>query len=101
MKKAATEAEKAYMNEVVELGCIVCMEHLNVWSPAEVHHTRDGMGASQRNSHYSILPLCPEHHRNGGPGVSFHKTGRYQWESTFGTEGALKTKVTKRLHETK
>ena len=57
----ATKNEKKRLNQIAELGCILCSEVLGFeGSPAELHHVRR-YGTKRATS--PILPLCPEHHR--------------------------------------
>jgi len=59
----ATKAEKAHMDRVARLGCILC-RHLGYGeTPAELHHVREGQGMGQRASNFLVVSLCPEHHR--------------------------------------
>jgi hypothetical protein len=83
-----TKAERAYFNKVVELGCIVCR------MPAEIHHLRTGAGMGMKSK--DVIPLCSNHHRNGGYGVAYH-AGRLQFEKNFGTELELLERVHKLL----
>lgn len=83
-----TSAERRYLSVVQALGCIVCRNTFGLATPAEIHHIRTGYGVSQRAPHHETLPLCPRHHRTGGPGVAFH-AGPEQWQSKFGDEIAL------------
>lgn len=82
----ATKAELRHMEQVAALGCIICRR------PAELHHPRKGMGLGQRNSNWTVIPLCPDHHRIGGIGVAIH-AGQRTWEAKFGTEAELLEKV--------
>lgn len=75
-------AEREHLAKVAALGCIICR------MPAEIHHLRKGMGIGQRNSHFNVIPLCPNHHRTGGHGVAIH-AGQKTWEANFGTESDL------------
>lgn len=93
-----TNAEKAHLNRVAGLGCIVCINLGYPDSPAEIHHIRDEMGAGQRNSHFNTLPLCPNHHRNGGHGVAIH-AGQETFEEKYGTEAQLLAQVNELLKE--
>ena len=77
-KKKPTKAERDYMSRVAELGCMICGR------PAEIHHIRTGKGTT-RASNYEVIPLCPDHHRNGGPGVAIH-AGIETWRENFGCE---------------
>jgi hypothetical protein len=73
-------ASKRHMGKVAELGCIICWRLGYGKSPAEVHHLKEECGASQRQSDFLTVPLCPEHHR-GGTGL--HGLGRKAFERTY------------------
>lgn len=79
------KAERAHLDKVARIGCIVCIRLGYGESPAEIHHPRKGAGMGQRASHYDAIPLCPSHHRTGGYGVAIH-AGQKEWERKFGTE---------------
>lgn len=87
-----TKAEKAHLNALAELGCIVCINLGYGKTPSEIHHLRDGVGGGQRNSHKNAIPLCHAHHRTGGYGVAFH-AGKAEFENRYGTERELLAKV--------
>ncbi|GMQ79534.1 MAG: Ref family recombination enhancement nuclease [Anaerolineae bacterium] len=91
-KKPPTKAEQAHMARVIELGCIVCMNKGYGFSPAEIHHPRNGQGLSQRANHKDGIPLCPQHHRLGGYGVAIG-AGQKRWEELYGTERKLLEQV--------
>lgn len=91
----ATPAEQAHMNAVTKLGCIVCRHH-GITRFAKIHHVRTGYGAAERASHWETLPLCQEHHQDGGFGVAFHG-GPRTWMAKFGTEIALLVEVYQRI----
>lgn len=57
-KRNSTAAERRHLKRVAALPCMLCGTQ-----QAEVHHIREGQGASQRASHYLTVPLCPECHR--------------------------------------
>jgi len=73
------KAERAWIERVVALGCVVCQR------PAEYHHILTGKAMGKKASHFDGFPLCPDHHRNGGPGVAIH-SGITTWERIHGTE---------------
>ena len=76
----ATRDEKKRLNQIAELGCILCSEVLGFeGTPSELHHVRR-YGAKRITS--PILPLCPEHHRNGND--SLHRLGVRGFESKWG-----------------
>lgn len=64
-KRAAVER---WMEKVASLDCIICGAR-----PVELHHIREGQGASQRAQDTLTVPLCPEHHQ-GASGI--HGLGR-------------------------
>ena len=78
-------AERRHMDAVASLGCICCRREGLGCSPAEIHHAyHDRM----RRDHLRVIPMCPTHHRLGGPGVALH-AGKRQWEQVHGTEAEL------------
>jgi hypothetical protein len=83
----ATKEEKRWMNDLVEVGCIVC--RLNgVYSPPDIHHV---LRAGKRQSHLFTIPLCPIHHRSGNNNeiaTSRHPYKR-EFERRYGTENEL------------
>lgn len=88
----ATAAEKRYLDKVAGLGCVVCRNLGYGETPAAIHHIRTGQGMSQRAGNYLVLPLCAEHHQNGGYGVAIH-AGQEAWEAMYGTEIELLDQV--------
>jgi hypothetical protein len=75
--KTATPAQKRRMARIQEHGCVIC------GMPAIIHHCHTYMGGGR--DHDKVIPICPEHHTNGGLGIALH-AGRVRWERTFGTE---------------
>jgi hypothetical protein len=66
----------------------VCIREGWGYSPPHIHHIRHGVGLSQR-SHWSLaIPLCPNHHQNGGYGIALH-AGQKEFERKFGSEVEL------------
>jgi hypothetical protein len=83
----SNKAEKLWMSDIADLGCVVCRNEGFGNSPAEVHHLKTGCGMSQRSKDMHSIPLCPTHHRAGvgDYGVAFH-AGPKVWQEKFGTE---------------
>ena len=80
--------EKEHYGKLAQLGCIVCRREGWGFSMAEIHHMRTNAGAGRKN-HWSLsIPLCANHHRNGGFGIAIH-AGQRTWEAKFGTEAEL------------
>lgn len=86
------KADRAHLDALCQLGCIVCQREGYGYSECEVHHLRAGRGMSQRSAHTRAIGLCPPHHRTGGHGVAFH-AGKQAFEARFGTEEELLTAV--------
>lgn len=80
MSKAAR-----HMGKVAALGCVVCRNLGYGPTPAQVHHIKEECGAGQRQSDFLTIPLCAEHHLDGGKGVAFH-AGWKEFERLYGTE---------------
>ena len=77
-----TAAEQRHLSIVTGLGCIVCGRD------AQAHHPRDGQGMAQKAPHCDAIPLCPDHHTDGGYGIALH-AGQEIFEENFGTEAEL------------
>lgn len=83
--------ERAWLNVVSQLGCIVCRVHLGVSdTPAEIHHIE---GKTKEGAHFLTLPLCPPHHRLPGEGYVSRADGKPVFEKAYGTEYELHEKV--------
>ena len=90
------KSEKEYLDKLSQFGCVVCKKFYGVFTPTSIHHIRTGMGMGQRNSTENCLPLCPNHHQNGGHGVAFH-AGKKAFEQKYGTELELLDWLKERL----
>ena len=97
-KKRPTVAEKKWMQQVADYGCIAChQDGLSV--PAEIHHIRSlktGSGIGLRPSHTRVLGLCAIHHRLGK--ISVH-LGKKAFEKKYGTEEQLEKQMRERIEE--
>lgn len=85
-----TAAEKKHLSSVAALGCLIC------GAPAEIHHPRFCAGMSQRATNWLAVPLCPEHHRQGGHGQSIHN-GQQEFERNYMSEQEMLAEVIRRL----
>ena len=83
--KSKTLAEKKHMQRVAELGCIVCKKNGYPDTPAELHHIPSG-AMGKRSDNFSVIPLCPYHHRNSDE--SYHRNPLY-FSQTWGTQTEL------------
>ena len=90
-----TKAERAHLDAVAGLGCILCLRQGTPGTRAEIHHIRDGQGMAQRAGHFETLPLCPYHHT--GP-QGYHGLGKRLFEAAYGvTERELLDQVLRLL----
>ena len=92
-KKSPTIAERKWMQQVADYGCVAC-EIDGLTRPAEIHHIRKHTGMGLRPSHFNILPLCASHHRTGK--ISVH-LGKKAFESKYGTEEQLEKQLRERI----
>ncbi len=73
------------LSKVAALGCLVCRQHMGVYTPALVHHLKGlkysslGKKADDENT----IPLCVHHH-TGFLGI--HTIGMHKWEDEFGKQ---------------
>jgi hypothetical protein len=79
-----TKLERLHYDKLTQLGCIACITLGHGYSAPEIHHIKSGNASMGKKSHWSLaIPLCPEHHRNGGHGVAYH-AGRLAFEKAIG-----------------
>ena len=95
-KRTPTAEERAWMDAIVEHGCICCILDGNPPRPAAVHHILRG---GQRMGHLYTIPLCdPGHHQGGQPlGLISRHPWKARFEEKYGTELELLELVKKRL----
>lgn len=81
-------AEKEHLDRVARIGCIVCLQHHGVHTPAQIHHLLGikYRATGKKASNFHVLPLCHAHHQ-GEFGV--HRHGLRAWERMFGTQEEL------------
>jgi hypothetical protein len=80
--------ERKHYEKLFQIGCIVCRNLGFGYSAPHIHHIRHGAGMA-RKSHWSLaIPLCPNHHQNGGYGIALH-AGQKTFEKKYGTESKL------------
>ena len=83
-----SKRDKKRLDQLSELGCVVCRVFHKVYSPPAIHHLRSGVGMGQRSGDDRAIPLCPNHHQYGGYGVALH-AGQKQFEHNYATEDEL------------
>ena len=93
-KKRPTVAEKKWMQQVADYGCVACEIDGKVSIPCEIHHIRKHTGMGLRPSHMMILGLCASHHRTGK--ISVH-LGKEAFVKKYGTEEQLEKQMRERI----
>lgn len=61
-----------WKSHVANIGCILCRHHGRQYTPACLHHIREGQGLAQRSSDWLVVPLCQECHQGAN---GFHGLG--------------------------
>lgn len=86
------KSEKQHMDKVVQLGCIVCRNKGFYNTPAEIHHIE---GKTKDQAHFFVLPLCFQHHRQGGKDEPFISRHPYKkrFIQAYGSEEDLLKQV--------
>jgi len=83
--RTLTKADKERFVKLAGLGCCVCQKYYGVYSPAAIHHLE---GKTKPGAHKLTIPLCGNHHQNGGYGVALH-AGKKEFERRYETEYEL------------
>ena len=94
-KKRPNLAERKWMQQVADYGCVAC-EIDGLTRPAEIHHIRNHTGMGLRPSHFDIIPLCASHHRTGKISVHLNKNA---FIDRYGTEQYLQKKIKQRIED--
>lgn len=89
------KADRDRLDQLFEIGCIVCRKNGNGWVAPEIHHLKghpwSGMG--KRASHQHTIPLCPAHHRYGGGNeVGYHQSPA-EFQERYGSQADLLLQV--------
>ncbi len=91
--RTPTAKEKRYMTAIVELGCCVCANTFDVYSPATIHHCD---GKTKPGAHFKSIALCASHHQvasDSGEWATRHGPGRNagksMFEAAYGSEADL------------
>jgi hypothetical protein len=74
IKHGKSKEEKAHLNWVASLGCVICQKRANV------HHVRS---VASKRDHFKVIPLCYDHHQ-GSEGI--HHLGKREWVKRYGYE---------------
>ena len=89
-----TKEEQDFMDEICQIGCIVCRTK-GIYTPlCSPHHME---GKTKPGAHFKVIPLCAAHHqvpdtRKPPAWVSRHGSngnGKKEFEDRYGTEMEL------------
>ena len=92
-KKRPNLAERKWMQQVADYGCVAC-EIDGLTRPAEIHHIRKHTGMGLRPSHFDTIPLCSGCHRTNK--ISVH-LGKREFVKRYGTEQEILEKVNREI----
>lgn len=79
--RAPTKKEQQWLDDVSQIGCIICILLHNVNTPCEIHHID---GKTKKDCHFKVLGLCPPHHRIPGKGYASIADGKKVYEKEWG-----------------
>jgi len=82
-----TNDETIWLDEITQLGCIVCRLFHFVFSPGEIHHIDGG------SNHKLSICLCDRHHRNAGKGYETRHGNQARFAAAHGTDWELLDKT--------
>lgn len=87
-----TLAERAWMDDISQIGCIVCLLFENApGTPGAVHHLLSG---GRRIGHLDTICLCdPGHHQKGTVRKVSRHPNKARFEAAYGSEVRLLEKT--------
>jgi hypothetical protein len=59
-RQGYTKEDKDRAEKLRDLGCIVCINEFQLFTPPAIHHID---GQSKKGCHQLTIPLCPSHHQ--------------------------------------
>ncbi len=68
-----------WLQQLQQLGCIVCLNEHGLYSPPDVHHIHKN--GNRRVDDFHTIPLCPMHHRFGLN--TKECVSRHPWKTEF------------------
>lgn len=89
--RTPTASEKEFMNDIANIGCIVCRNNGIENDSVSIHHMD---GRVKTGCHYYVLPLCARHHQYADTKkpkrwYSLHGDGKAAFGQHHGTESEL------------
>jgi len=92
--RSLTVADKERGAKLREMGCIVCLNMFELYTPTSIHHLD---GQTKEGCHQLTIPLCPRHHQFKDNSklpqwFAFHDD-KTSFEAAYGTEQELLEQV--------
>lgn len=86
--KTPTKAEKAFHDQLAQLGCIACYLDGRFNDQVSIHHID---GRTKPGAHMKVLPLCAGHHQDGTgmPGLVAVHPWKARFEKLYGRQEEL------------
>ena len=86
--RTPTSEERKHMQAAAALGCIICLLHHDVQTPAMIHHMD---GKTKPGAHFKTFGLCHPHHQGGNDCDKYTSRHPYKkrFEERYGTETEL------------
>lgn len=88
--RTPTKDERAWLDAITRLGCIVCLREHGEETPASPHHID---GSRKPGAHQNTIPLCWAHHQGNSDGTKQPFVSRHPYKARFieayGTEDEL------------
>ena len=92
--KKPNKQEQAWIDAIVEYGCLVCRNELGLFSPPSVHHIN---GSKKEGCHLETLPLCFNHHQSGINNENF--VSLHPWRAEFKKRYGSEQELLKQLQD--
>lgn len=95
--RTPTAEEKAWMNAIADMGCVICSNEWEIFTPAEIHHID---GKTKPGAHLYSIPLCYKHHREGSDNSTYtsRHPHKFRFEQRYGSEANLHEGVYEQLN---
>lgn len=86
-RRVTTPDGAAHMLRVKNLPCCIRNKDCSPGELRDAHHLigLEYKGASQKANDWQTIPLCKNHHQDGGHGVAIH-AGQETWERLYGPQ---------------
>lgn len=86
--RTPTKDEKAWLDAITQLGCIVCLKEFGIYSPGSPHHIE---GSRKPGAHKITICLCWPHHQSDDSDPRYESVhgNKYRFEKRYGSQYEL------------